>query len=274
MSDNYSGYAQDVLEEFEKLKARFGEIEPAAPDLSKTMVVPRVEDIIEERPLKPAVEEFVFEEPQTEENSSNFEYKEVSVAAAQPVLSRTAKKAAEKAAPKAKETKEAKVKKEKKPKKEKGEKKFSIKKLILILIAFCMIVGIAVAAFVAITVSKAPKINPDNIYELLSENSIIYDVNGNIVDNIFAGDDGLRTNLEYNEIPKDLIDCFVSIEDKTFWTHKGFNIIRIFGAIWQKVSGQSDRIGGTSTITQQLARNLFLADIKSDRDIRRKIIEA
>ena len=58
-------------------------------------------------------------------------------------------------------------------------------------------------------------------------------LNGEIVDNVYVGD-ALRTNVEYGQLSENLIDAFVSIEDKTFFEHNGFNIVRIFGAIWER----------------------------------------
>ena len=63
-----------------------------------------------------------------------------------------------------------------------------------------------------------------------------------------------RTWVTYDEIPEDLIDAFVSIEDERFWTHKGVDWKRTIGAAYQIVSG-SDFYGG-STITQQLIKNI------------------
>jgi len=141
---------------------------------------------------------------------------------------------------------------------------------------FALIAGgigfLFVAVVILLTIKGAPEINPDNIYDLLTENSVIYDVNGEIVDNVYVGD-ALRTNIEYNQLPENLIDAFVSLEDKTFFEHNGFNIIRIFGAIWDGIS-HGERISGTSTITQQLARNLYLTETKSQRSLVRKIREA
>lgn len=132
-------------------------------------------------------------------------------------------------------------------------------------LAFCILI----AAMVISIVITTPPIDPDNIYELLSENSILYDDQGAIVDSLNQGD-GLRTNVSYKQLPPDLVDAFVCIEDKTFWDHHGFNFVRIFGAIFESIT-EGERIGGTSTITQQLARNLYL---EPKRSIRRKIKEA
>ena len=306
MSETYKSYDEDVLFEFEKLKNKFEGPEENIDDLSKTMVIPRVEDLIEERPLPKAAasDDFIFAEAKmhgTEFSESDFD--KILNEGAKPekkaeVVSRVAKKKAETEKPKAEKAKLAplfakkpktektgnaekvekpfkqpKQPKEKKEKKDKGDRKINWKLIILTVLGLCVAGGIAVGAYVISIVHDAPKINPDNIYELLSENSIIYDKDGNVLDNIYLGE-GLRTNLEYNEMPKQLVDAFVSIEDKTFWDHHGFNVVRIAGAVWQKVSGQSDRIGGTSTITQQLARNLYLADVKSTRSMTRKVTEA
>ena len=154
------------------------------------------------------------------------------------------------------------------------QKKFTInwKKLFCFaaIVAGVGVLTVGVLTFLA--VKDAPEIDPDNIYDMLSENSVIYDTEGNIVDNVYRGD-SLRTNIEYQQLPQDLIDAFISIEDKTFEDHHGFNIIRIFGAIWESIK-TGDKISGTSTITQQLARNLYLTDTKSERSMVRKVREA
>ena len=147
--------------------------------------------------------------------------------------------------------------------------RFVISGMLLIILA----AGIGGGIYVHSIISAAPKIDPDNIYSLLSENSVMYDDEGNIMDSLFQSGEGLRTNIAFKDMPDDLVNAFVAIEDKTFWTHKGFNIIRMFGAVRDRLF-RGDRMGGTSTITQQLARNLFLADIKSQRSISRKITEA
>jgi len=147
-------------------------------------------------------------------------------------------------------------------------KKQFFKFLLCTCIAFVLILG---AIVTSIIVTTTP-IQPDNIYSLLAENSVLYDDEGNIIDSLLTSD-GLRTNVSYADLPEDLLDAFVAIEDKTFWEHKGFNIVRIFGAISESVF-KGGRISGTSTITQQLARNLYLVEKKSDYSITRKIKEA
>ncbi len=77
-----------------------------------------------------------------------------------------------------------------------------------------------------------------------------------------------RMWVSYEEMPEDLINAFVSIEDKRFFTHKGIDVRRTVGAILGFMTG-NDSYGG-STITQQLIKNVTGED---DVTIQRKIQE-
>ncbi len=160
---------------------------------------------------------------------------------------------------------------EKKGKKHKHRLNF--KKFILFLAGLGLLGGLVLGGIIISIVIKAPDIDPNNIYSLLSESSTLYDDQGNAIDNLTSfSAEGTRTNVNYNELPQNLVDAFVALEDKTFWDHHGFNFVRILGAI--KDSFSTGKISGTSTITQQLARNLYLPESKSKRDLTRKIKEA
>jgi len=73
----------------------------------------------------------------------------------------------------------------------------------------------------------------------------------------------------YNDFPKVLRDALISTEDKEFEQHWGVDVWRVFGAAWRDVVLDS-RAQGASTLTMQLARNLFLSP---DRNFRRKMQE-
>ena len=66
-----------------------------------------------------------------------------------------------------------------------------------------------------------------------------------------------REILTYEEIPQSMKSALISIEDRRFFTHWGIDIRRIFGAILGNVKSLSPTAQGASTLTQQLARNLF-----------------
>lgn len=167
-------------------------------------------------------------------------------------------------APPQKNTKHMKKKKNGKPKKRRIVLRVFLALFLLCTLAGCIILGIVI--------STAPEINAKSIQESLGENSILYDQDGNVVDSVMT-QQGLRTNITYDQMPQDLVDAFVAVEDKTFWEHHGFNVVRIMGAIVDSVRS-GGKIKGTSTITQQLARNIYLTDQKSRYSMIRKVKEA
>ena len=151
-----------------------------------------------------------------------------------------------------------------------GKKPSRAKKIIKILLLAILALVLIAAAYAAVVIVKAPKIDPDNIYSFLNESSVLYDDEGEQIYSVYAGDEGNRTNVEYTQIPENMINAIVSIEDKTFWKHHGFNFVRILGAIKDSIFS-SEQISGTSTLTQQLARNIYL---DNERTYARKIKEA
>ena len=147
---------------------------------------------------------------------------------------------------------------------------FSIGKLFrdFVLLGVIMVFCFMLYALGCITL--APHIDPKDIYSAVDTSSMIYDDEGKEIDSVFYTQN--RQVVKYDQMPENLINSFIAIEDKTFWKHHGFNWTRMFGAILSSFGG-GGRISGTSTITQQLARNVYLSDIKSVRSIRRKIVE-
>ena len=91
-----------------------------------------------------------------------------------------------------------------------------------------------------------------------------YDSNGNL----FTGT--TREWIEIDDISNNLIQATLAAEDKKFYSHDGFDYLRIVKALWTNVSsGQT--ISGASTISQQYIKNLFL---DFDKKLSRKIKEA
>jgi len=79
-----------------------------------------------------------------------------------------------------------------------------------------------------------------------------------------------RVVASYDDYPQVLRQSLISIEDKDFYRHWGINVWRIAGAAYRDIRS-GGRVQGASTLTMQLARNLFLSP---DRSFHRKIQEA
>ena len=95
----------------------------------------------------------------------------------------------------------------------------------------------------------------------------LYDRKGRIIGS-FALEKRIVVN--YDDFAPVLRQAVISIEDKNFESHWGINVFRIAGALWHDIRSHG-RAQGASTLTMQLARNLFLS---SDRTATRKIQEA
>lgn len=157
-----------------------------------------------------------------------------------------------------------------KTRKKAKRKKSKLRVVILVLVILMVMGGIAGGIYAAVCISQAPAINPNKMYDSLDLSSHIYDDEGEQVDTIYYSEN--RRIVSYKELPENLKNAFIAVEDKTFWKHHGFNFKRMVGAVLQSVIYRNG-ISGTSTITQQLARNVYLPEVKSERSIKRKIIE-
>jgi penicillin-binding protein 1B len=90
-----------------------------------------------------------------------------------------------------------------------------------------------------------------------------------LVTNLYDQSREKRRLVEYEDLPAVFKDALIAAEDQHFFTHWGIDPKRLIGAVIYSVR-DSERIEGTSTITQQLARNFFLTP---DRSIKRKLAE-
>jgi penicillin-binding protein 1A len=77
-----------------------------------------------------------------------------------------------------------------------------------------------------------------------------------------------RIPLKYEEIPPVMKNAILAVEDARFYDHVGIDPIRIIGAVWNNLT--KDKVEGGSTLTQQLAKNLFLS---KEQTIKRKVNE-
>ncbi len=131
------------------------------------------------------------------------------------------------------------------------EKKLKRKKLKKRIIICIVIILIIILVMFLISLYKWNKIIKDI---LVCENSIILDSTGNEI--AVLGEQRIHKKVSLDEIPEDLINAYVSIEDKNFYKHNGINLKRTIGATISYIkNGGSSSFGG-STITQQLVKNI------------------
>ena len=140
-----------------------------------------------------------------------------------------------------------------------------------------ILVGMVTASFVASYAAIYVKtvVMPESTIDItaytMDENSVIYyyDDNGNPVEWVTLVGMENRQWVDYEDIPQDLVDAFVAIEDARFWQHQGVDWKRTAGAFVNMFLSMRDTFGG-STITQQLIKNNTEYD---DVTVKRKITE-
>jgi len=91
-----------------------------------------------------------------------------------------------------------------------------------------------------------------------------------LITNLFDNSREKRRVVSFQDLPKSLVEAVRSIEDRRFFEHSGFDYLRLIRAAYVDITRGSAR-QGASTITQQLARSLFLT---LDKTVSRKIAEA
>jgi penicillin-binding protein 1A len=136
-------------------------------------------------------------------------------------------------------------------------------------LATTLVIGVfAAVAYVAHVADSAPspsKLRP----RVTGGNSQVFAANGTRLG--FIQSDELRTPVGWSEIPSDVKNATVAIEDQRFYKNDGIDVTGIFRAAVKDILHDAP-LQGASTITMQLMRNLYLGG--DQRTLRQKIIEA
>ena len=146
-----------------------------------------------------------------------------------------------------KHNKEKKLKENKKNKKE-PKRNNRFKKFIIFAIILILIVIIGYLIFKAYTFKTLAKEMFNNT------TSAVFDNNKNVIAEI--GTERNRDNVNLSDIPDNLKNAYISIEDQRFYKHHGVDIKRTGAAIFSYVIRRGSSSFGGSTITQQLVKNL------------------
>lgn len=127
--------------------------------------------------------------------------------------------------------------------------KFKKFKRILLIILLIAIFILGIISFLAVNNWK--KISSDMMSATSSQ---VYDSQGNVIAEI--GSERKKINISYSQIPDNLKNAYIAIEDEKFFKHHGINIKRTIAAMGSYVFHKGQASFGGSTITQQLVKNL------------------
>jgi penicillin-binding protein 1A len=136
-------------------------------------------------------------------------------------------------------------------------RRIAVRATFLVLLGLSSLFGIMCGLMLVYTIDLPQmddlvRYRPNTTTELL-------DIHGRVIGS-FALE--RRVVLPYTEFPPVLRQALISIEDKTFERNWGVNLVRAVGAAWRDLHSRS-RAQGSSTLTMQLARNLFLSNEKT-----------
>lgn len=141
-----------------------------------------------------------------------------------------------------------------------------LKYVAIAAISFFLLLFVLGALIFGYYAMKAPTLSEKDLVATTS--SKIYDNKNNLIADLGAEK---RINVTANEIPTDLVNAIIAIEDHRFFNHRGVDIIRIGGSFLHNLHGGSQ---GGSTLTQQLIKLTYFSTSASDRTLSRKIQEA
>ncbi|WP_238544765.1 transglycosylase domain-containing protein [Geomicrobium sp. JCM 19037] len=123
---------------------------------------------------------------------------------------------------------------------------------------------VAVGGYAAALITGSILTDEDQLN--FAETSTVVDEEGEVLARLFFED---RTNISIDEIPEHVQQSFIAVEDHRFHEHQGVDFIAIGRALYRDILAGAAVEGG-STITQQLAKNVYL---ENDKTLLRKTKE-
>ena len=136
--------------------------------------------------------------------------------------------------------------------------------LLIKIILLTTIVAVVVFGVYCISIASGATLNTDSL-KIESATFRIYDKNNREIRLV-----GYGSSVEWDKLPKNLVNAFVCIEDKNFFSHNGVDALRILKATVKNLISLDLTAEGASTITQQLIKNTHLS---GEKTVERKIQE-
>ena len=158
------------------------------------------------------------------------------------------------------------------------------RKLLLTFVALLIIVLIAIVVWgIAAALgmyngilASTPSIKSSQV-ATTEQATFVYDIEGNKIDELVATNSN-RILVKMEQIPQNMADAVVAIEDERFYEHNGIDPIGIFRAGFQFLITKGQEQQGASTITQQLLKNTIFTDWMEEdgnmiKSVKRKLQE-
>lgn len=139
--------------------------------------------------------------------------------------------------------------------------------LVNILLALALVGIVAASVLVGSYILSAPKLTEEDLTATVS--SKIYDMDGQLIADLGTEK---RSNATTEEIPTDLANAIVAIEDQRFYNHRGIDVIRIAGSLLNNLAGGN--LQGGSTLDQQFIKLTYFSTSAEDQTLKRKVQEA
>ena len=139
--------------------------------------------------------------------------------------------------------------------------------MVNILLALALVGIVSAAVLVGSYILSAPKLTEEDLTATVS--SKIYDKDGQLIADLGTEK---RSNATTEEIPTDLANAIVAIEDQRFYNHRGIDVIRIAGSFLYNLAGGN--LQGGSTLDQQFIKLTYFSTSAEDQNLKRKVQEA
>ncbi|MGG5358448.1 MULTISPECIES: PBP1A family penicillin-binding protein [unclassified Enterococcus] len=153
------------------------------------------------------------------------------------------------------------------PKKAPGKTKSLLLKIFLGLIFLACVLFLAGVGLFWFYAKDAPALDESRLDATVS--SKLFTADGELFEDLGAE---TREKIAPNELPQQLVDAVVSVEDRRFYKHVGVDPVRIAGSFFSNIT--SGGLQGGSTLTQQLIKLSFFSTKAEDQTLRRKAQEA
>lgn len=147
-------------------------------------------------------------------------------------------------------------------------KKIKIFKYVMIALLIVMIVAVGITAGTIISFIRMTPPLTDDMLALKNFNSFVFDDKGVKIDELSMNEN--RIWADYDQVPQDMKDALVAIEDIRFFQHQGVDVKGLIRAVFNKMIHPSQPMTGASTITMQVIKNITKED---QRTLQRKVQE-